>query len=182
MNVLIGCERSGVVRDAFTRHGHNAWSCDLMPTLSPGQHITADIAEVAMWDYWDLMIAHPPCQYVSYAGARWWKRPGWNDEQQKALTLFAILLNAPAARIALENPRGLPLKLIRAADDVIEPYEFGHHVSKRTYLWLKNLPPLMKTHIDLDYSLGWTGGNKGFARSITFSGIAEAMASQWGTR
>ncbi len=93
---------------------------------------------------------------------------------------FACLLYAPIERIALENPRGLPSKLIRKPDDVIEPYEFGHHVSKRTYLWLKNLPPLMRTHIDLDYAKGWTVSKHGFSRSITFAGIADAMAQQWG--
>ncbi|HZZ99082.1 MAG TPA: DNA cytosine methyltransferase, partial [Candidatus Saccharimonadia bacterium] len=125
------------------------------------------------------MIAHPPCTYLSYAGARWNGVTGRKDEQQKAILFFYLLLNAPIEKIALENPRGLPSKLIRKPDDIIEPYEFGHHVSKRTYLWLKNLPPLMKTLIDMDYLKGWTEAQHGFSRSITFSGIAAAMAAQW---
>lgn len=180
MNVLIGCEKSGVVRDAFQRLGHNAWSCDLDPSMSGGKHIQADIVDAARWGTWDMLICHPPCTHVAYVSAIWWKRPGWRDEQQKALNLFYILLHLPIERICVENPRGLPLKLIRAADDVVEPYEFGHHVSKRTYLWLKNLPPLMKTCIDPEFTRGWTESQRGFNRSVTFSGIAEAMAFQWG--
>lgn len=179
MKVLIGCERSDVVRSAFERRGHDAWSCDILPSLvANSKHIQADLLDVAFYGEWDMMIAHPPCQFLSYAGARW-DSPERRDKQQNALMFFDILLHAPIERIALENPRGLPLKLIRAADDVIEPYEFGHHVSKRTYLWLKNLPPLMKTLIDLEFTRGWTQAQHGFARSITFAGIAEAMAAQY---
>lgn len=181
MNVLIGCECSGVGQKAWAAQGHNAWSCDLNPAVGGYKnHIQGDLLDVCFDGRWDLMIAHPPCTYLSYAGARWNNQPKRRDEQQKALMFFQILMHAPIDKIAIENPRGLPLKIIRAADDIIEPYEFGHHVSKRTYLWLKNLPPLMKTLIDLEYSKNWTTANHGFSRSITFSGIAEAMARQWG--
>jgi len=179
MKVLIGCEVSDVARKAFELRGHDAWSCDLNPSLvGNSKHIRADLLDVAYAGGWDLMLAHPPCTFLSYAGARW-DSPARRDEQQKALMFFQALLYAPIERIALENPRGLPLKFIRAADDIVEPYEFGHHVSKRTYLWLKNLPPLMKTLIDLEFTRGWTVSQHGFARSITFSGIAAAMATQY---
>jgi site-specific DNA-cytosine methylase len=181
MKILIGCERSGVVRRAFEQRGHDAWSCDIEPCIDGSlKHIQGDLLDVCCTGEWDMMIAHPPCTYLSYAGARWDKVAGRKDEQQKAIFFFYLLLHAPIEKIALENPRGLVAKLIRRPDDVIQPYEFGHHVSKRTYLWLKNLPPLMRTYIDLEYEKGWTKKQHGFARSITFSGIAEAMAAQWG--
>jgi len=180
MRVLIGCERSGVVRRAFELRGCDAWSCDVEPALDgSSMHIQADLLDVAYSGEWDLMVAHPPCTYLSYAGARWNKQTGRTDEQQKAVLFAYLLMKAPIDRIAIENPRGLLAKLIRKPDDIIEPYEFGHHVSKRTYLWLKNLPPLMRTLIDLEYSRGWTENQHGFSRSITFEGIAQAMASQW---
>jgi len=128
------------------------------------------------------MIAHPPCTHITYAGAIHWKKPRWKDKQQRDLIFFYLLLNAPIDRIAIENPRGLPSKLIRKPDDVLQPYEFGHAVSKRTYLWLKNLPPLMRTFYNPDFEKDWTSKRHGFARSITFTGIAAAMAAQWGTR
>lgn len=175
----MGCECSGVVRNAFELRGWDAWSCDILPALDGGKHIQGDLLDVIEQGGWDMLIAHPPCTYLSYAGARWNYRTGRTDEQQKAILFFYLLLHCPIDRIALENPRGLAAKLIRKPDDIIEPYEFGHHVSKRTYLWLKNLPPLMKTHIDLEFARGWTEDRHGFSRSITFSGIAEAMAAQW---
>lgn len=182
MKVLIGCERSGIVREAFAAKGHDVWSVDMVPSELPGQHIISDVVEVAYSNDWDMLIAHPPCQYVSYAGARWWRRKGWADEQQKSLYLFQLLLRAPIERICVENPRGLPSKLIRKPDDVIQPYEFGHNVSKRTYLWLKNLPPLMKELLNPNFEKGWVKNSNGFNRSRTFSGIAAAMANQWGTK
>lgn len=180
MKILVGCERSGVVRRALAARGHQVWSCDLAPAIDgSSMHIQADVADVAYSGGWDMMIAHPPCTYTSYSGARWWTREGWRDEQQKALLLFAVLLAAPIDKIALENPRGLAMRLIRWPDDVIQPFEFGDRASKRTYLWLKNLPPLMKTLINLDYVNNWTTTQHGFSRSITFPGIADAMARQW---
>lgn len=179
LRVLVGCERSGIVQRAFESRGCDAWSCDIEPALNrSSKHIQADLLDVAFDGSWDLMVAHPPCTFLSYAGARW-DSPERRDKQQIALMFFQALLYAPIERIALENPRGLPLRLIRAADDVVEPYEFGHSVSKRTYLWLKNLPPLMRTLIDLEYTKGWTTSQHGFARSITFPGIAAAMAAQY---
>jgi len=180
MRVLVGCERSGVVRRAFQLQGHDAWSCDVVSAIDgSSKHIQADLLDVAYAGGWDMMIAHPPCTYLSYAGARWNKVVGRKDHQQNALLFFYLLLQAPIDKIALENPRGLAIQKIRKPDDIIEPYEFGHHVSKRTYLWLKNLPPLMRTQIDLEFDRGWTTKQHGFARSITFEGIASAMAAQW---
>lgn len=180
MRILVGCEQTGIVQKAFELRGHDVWTCDLEPSrVNHPKHIQDDLIDVSRAGGWDMMIAHPPCTYLSYAGSRW-NSPERNEQQQKALLFFYLLLHAPIEKIALENPRGLASKLVRKPDDIIEPYEFGHHVSKRTYLWLKNLPPLMKTCIDLDYMKGWTLSQHGFARSITFSGIAAAMASQWG--
>jgi len=180
MNILIGCERSGVVRRAFAARGHNVWSCDILPALdSSSNHLQGDLLDVIKQGNWDMLIAHPPCTYLSYAGARWNKVAGRTDEQQKAILFFYLLLHSNIEKICLENPRGLAAKLIRKPDDIIEPYEFGHRVSKRTYLWLKNLPPLMRTHIELDYERGWTEKQHGFSRSITFEGIAQAMAAQY---
>jgi hypothetical protein len=179
MRVLVGCERSGVVRKAFEQRGHDAWSCDLLPSLDgSSKHIIGDLLDVSRAGGWDMMIAHPPCQYLSYAGARW-KSAFRRDEQQKALMFFALILTAPIAKIAVENPRGLAIKYIRKPDDIIEPYEFGHDVSKRTYLWLVGLPPLMRTLVNPDFKRGWVNSHRGFARSITFEGIAAAMAEQY---
>lgn len=181
MKVLIGCERSGIVRRAFELRGHDAWSCDVFPAMDGNsKHIQRDLLDVAREDGWDLMIAHPPCTYLSYAGSRWNNQPGRKDHQTNAILFFYLLLKMPIPQICLENPRGLAIKLIRPPDDILEPYEFGHHVSKRTYLWLENLPPLMRTHVDLEYEKGWTEKQHGFSRSITFPGIAQAMAAQWG--
>lgn len=183
MNVLLACECSGVVRDAFAALGHNAWSCDIKPSETPGQHMTCDVREVLTWDYWDMMIAFPPCTYVTYAGARWWKREGWRAEQVKALDFFRELLTCDIPKIAIENPRGLPMTEIRWPDDVVQPYEFGDSYEKRTYLWLKNLPPLMRTYVQTEYERGWTESrskDKKVARSRFSHGIAMAMAAQWG--
>jgi len=182
VKILIGCERSAVVRDAFRARGHEAISCDLVETEGDAKwHIVGDVVDLAYKGDWDMLIAFPPCQYVAYVGARWWnKKARWKDEQQKALTLFYLLLKAPIEKIAIENPRGLPSKIIRKPDDVLEPYEFGHEETKRTYLWLKNLPPLMKTMIAVFPVKGSTEAKHGFDRSRTYSGIASAMAEQWG--
>jgi len=183
MKVLVACEKSGVVREAFRAQGHDAWSCDVDPALDDQtHHICGDAIDVSRAGSWELMVAHPPCTHITYAGAVHWKKPRWKDKQQTGLTLFWLLLNAPIERIAVENPRGLPARFIRKPDDVIEPYEFGDPFKKRTYLWLKNLPPLMKTLLCTDYEVDWVSHRHGFARSITFPGIAAAMASQWGTR
>jgi hypothetical protein len=182
MRVLVACEFSGIVRDAFKAKGHDAWSCDLLPTEKPGQHIVNDVRNVLDWD-WDLMIAHPPCDYLSYAGNRWLKQPGRMDKMRMALDFVRLLMAAPIPHIAIENPRGWTWKYIRTPDQVIEPYHFGDPMTKATCLWLKEVPPLMATLIITNPFVNWTkykkGGHNGKARSYTFPGIANAMAQQW---
>lgn len=181
MRVLVACEFSGIVRDAFTAHGHDAWSCDLLDSERPGQHYRGDVRNI-LDGGWDLMVAHPPCRYLSYAGARWWRRPGRAEQTEIALDFFRELLNAPIPRIAVENPRGVASVRIRKPDDCIQPYQFGDPYSKRTYLWLKNLPGLMATLIMSDFDVNWTSrvAHGSRQRSRTFPGIASAMAIQWG--
>ena len=192
MRVLIACEMSGHVRDAFKALGHDAWSCDILPTLQPGNHIQGDALEVVKWG-WDLMIAHPPCTYLSNAGARhlYPQKVLNTDRLQKGLTakeLFMALWEAPIEKICIENP--VPSKVfgLPPYGQVIQPWEYGHPFSKKTCLWLKGLPPLMATDIvgktqSTKVAGNWfnKGGNdRQINRSVTFQGIADAMATQWG--
>lgn len=181
MKVLIACEFSGIVRDEFTKRGHDAWSCDLLPTEIPGKHIQDDVLDYL--DYgWDLMIAHPPCTHLAVSGARWFKNK--QKEQQEALLFVKRLLYAPIDKIALENPISIISSRIRKPDQIIQPWQFGHGETKATCLWLKNLPLLVPTDIvegrenrihKMPPSI-----NRGKERSRTYSGIAKAMAEQWG--
>lgn len=180
MRVLVACEFSGVVRDAFARHGHNAWSCDLLPTESAGQHIQADVLSV-LGDGWDMMIAHPPCTHLAVSGARWFHEK--QTEQGEALDFVRALLAAPILRIALENPVSIISSVIRPPDQVIQPWMFGHGETKATCLWLKNLPVLRPTNIvagrDNRIHREPPGPQRWMNRSRTLVGIAEAMAAQW---
>lgn len=191
MKVLIACEYSGVVRDAFLRMGHDALSCDLLETESPGPHYRGDVRDL-LDQGWDLMIAHPPCTHLAVSGARWFKDK--QVEQAEALEFIWLLLNAPIPRIALENPVGIISSVIRKPDQIIQPWQFGHPESKKTCLWLKDLPLLRPTNIlDLPSCGHWnnqtpSGQNKlgpspdrAKIRSRTYEGIAEAMAHQWGS-
>ncbi len=200
MRILVACEFSGIVRDAFAAKGHDAWSCDLLPSERPGNHIQGDILD-SLNENWDLMIAHPPCTYLSYAATHCWTQPGRAEKRIEALWFFMSLVNAPIEQIAIENPTGLPNSVYRKPDQIVEPYYFGDPAQKRTCLWLKNLPPLvhhseptlfaMATHCDkpepiyrrkLDgKAIHWTEANHGGkVRSVSFQGIANAMADQWG--
>lgn len=182
MRILIACEYSGTVRDAFIARGHDAWSCDILPTQRLGPHIINDVRNVLDWE-WDMMIAFPPCTYLSRAGARYWKIPERQAKAELALDFFRLLLEAPIDRIAVENPIGMTWKHIRTPDQIIQPFHFGDPVTKATCLWLKNLPPLMATLICIDPFVNWVtfGSHKhGHERSRTFQGIADAMATQWG--
>lgn len=180
MKVLIGCERSGIVRDAFLSRGHDAVSCDVVPCEVGGPHITDDLRNVICGD-WDMLIAHPPCQYLTYAGAHLFSDPERQIAQDAAIDFFAFLLDANIDKIALENPRGVIPQVIRKPDDMIEPWMFGHPYTKRTYLWLKNLPPLLATNVVVGKRKSWTSSAKdSTARSRTFPGVALAMAAQWG--
>lgn len=184
MKILIACEFSGIVRDAFLAKGHDAWSCDLIPTERPGPHIINDVRNV-LCDGWDMMIAHPPCTYLSYAGNRWLKQPGRLVKAQEAMQFIRSLWDAPIPMIAIENPRGYTWKWWKTPDQIIEPYHFGDPMTKATCLWLKGLPPLMASLICSDPFVNWSKkgrhGHNGKSRSRTFPGIARAMADQWGS-
>lgn len=180
-NVLVACEFSGVVRDAFTRKGHNAVSIDLEPTLTEGQHIQGDVLGYLKHG-WDLMIAHPPCTYLSLSGNRWYSKE--TDLIQKAIDFILQLYNADIPQVAVENPVGRISTLWRKPDQYVQPWMFGHGETKKTGLWLKNLPLLMATDVvEGRKNVVWKmADSKGRAkrRSITYQGIADAMAAQWG--
>ena len=191
MRVLIACEYSGAVRDAFIRAGHYAASCDLLPSDSPlGDHYQCDVTAILDHD-WDLMIAHPPCTHLSVSGARWFK--GKQAEQAAALDFVRQLLDAPIPRIALENPVSIISSRIRKPDQIIQPWMFGHEATKTTCLWLKGLPHLTPTNIVGKGARHITKSGKSLPkwynlppsadrwkiRSATFQGIADAMAAQW---
>ncbi len=181
MRVLIACEFSGTVRDAFAVQGHDAWSCDLLPTETPGQHIVGDVRDI-LSNGWDLMIAHPPCTHLAVSGARWFKDK--QAEQSEALEFVRLLLNADIPRIALENPVSIISSKIRKPDQIIQPWQFGHGEVKSTCLWLKGLPPLQPTDI-VDGRIARIhkeppSPERWKNRSRTFPGIAAAMAEQWG--
>jgi hypothetical protein len=196
MRVLIACEYSGTVRDAFTALGHDAMSCDLLPSETDGPHYRGNVFDV-LYQGWDLMIAHPPCTYLSASGMHWTTR-GLRDPQltEDALAFVQTLLLAPIDRIALENPIGAISTRIRKPDQIIQPYQFGDDASKATCLWLKNLPLLKPTSLVeprlVNNKPRWanqvsSGQNRlgpskdrWKIRSKTYPGIARAMAEQWG--
>ena len=199
MRVLVACEFSGIVREAFKARGHDAWSCDLLPTEIPGNHIQGDVLEI-LNDGWDLMIAHPPCTYLSKAGARWLYVNGHINSQRYeygllAREFFFALFTSSINKIVIENPTPLKIYNLPKYSQVVQPYEFGHPYSKRTLLWIKGLPNLIPTQVIneyVPYLPSNTGGakrnqkhSKGISRnskesSKTFPGIANAMAEQWG--
>jgi hypothetical protein len=199
MRVLIACEYSGAVRDAFLRAGHYAMSCDLLPCESSasGDHYQGDVRNIL--DHgWDLMVAHPPCTYLSVSGMHWTRR-GLRDPQltEDALAFVRLLLDAPVPRIALENPISIISSRIRKPDQIVQPWQFGHDASKKTCLWLKGLPPLQPTSIvaprivngrkrwgnqtDSGQNRLSPSDDRWKIRSATYAGIAQAMADQWGT-
>ena len=196
MRVLIACEFSGTVRDAFIRKGHDAMSCDLLPTEKPGPHYQGDILDV-IHSGWDLMVAHPPCTYLSSFGLHWnTRRPERAEMTEDAIRFVMDLAAADIPQICIENPIGCLSTRWRKPDQIVQPFEFGHDASKATCLWLKGLPKLMPTAlIDpriVNGRMRWgnqtdTGQNKlgpsadrWAKRSLTYDGIAEAMAQQWG--
>ena len=193
MKILVACEYSGVVRDAFIKRGHDAMSCDLLPTDAPGPHYQGDVFDIIN-DGWDLMIAHPPCTYLSVSGMHWTTR-GLRDPQltEDALAFVRRLMAAPIKRIAIENPISVISSRIRKPDQIIQPWWFGHDASKKTCLWLIDLPPLKPTDM-LPGDAKTRRGNQTVSgqnklppskdrwkiRSATYKGIADAMADQWG--
>ena len=183
MRVLVACEFSGVVRDAFITAGHDAMSCDLLDTESPGPHHKGDVLGI-LGDGWDLMIAHPPCTHLAVSGARWFKDK--QEEQAEALVFVSALLNAPIHRIALENPVSIISTRIRKPDQYIQPWQYGHGETKKTGLWLKNLPNLRPTNIvngrESRVHRESPGPERWKNRSRFYPGIAKAMAEQWGEK
>jgi len=203
MKVLVACEYSGIVRDAFLKLGHDAMSCDLLPTEQPGNHYQGDVLDIIN-DGWDLMIAHPPCTYLTVAGNKWFgpdykqRFPTRLQDRALAIEFFLLIANSPnIKRVAIENPIGIMSTMYRKPDQIIQPYQFGHNVRKATCLWLKNLPPLRYTKIVEPLLDRFPSGNvqsrwhtetghiknkeeRAKARSKTFQGIADAMAEQWG--
>lgn len=201
MRILVACEYSGTVRDAFARQGHDAWSCDILPTESEGNHYQGDILQLLSQDLrWDLMIAHPPCTHLAVSGARWFKDK--KKEQEFALQFVQWLLDAPVAKICLEKPVSIISTKIRKPTQIIQPWQFGHAETKTTCLWLKGLPKLIPTNIvEPDYMrkadgtyyrdrkgrryskihfMSRNNPNRAKLRSLTYQGIADAMAEQWG--
>jgi len=212
MRVLVACEYSGRVRDAFIAKGHDAVSCDLLPTRTEGPHYEGDVRDLLSLRF-DLMIAFPPCTYLTTTGGRWFYHPddkhlprderrahplypNRRSDREQAVAFFRLLAEASIHKIAIENPVGAMSTIYRKPDQIIQPYQFGHDASKATCLWLKNLPPLLPTKIvpvtRVTTSTGKTfskwywdtsqgkGAERQLLRSLTFSGIAEAMAAQWG--
>lgn len=207
MRVLVACEFSGRVRDAFRKRGHDAWSCDLLPSEQEGPHLQCDVLSV-LDRGWDLMVAHPPCTHIALSGGQYFLRKG-NALIASALQFFADLLNAPIPRICVENPVSLASSYIAKHSQVIQPYWFGDMEQKTTCLWFKNLPHLVKTcevePVMVEYNSKERGtrrypawhsrptamvkqsvwreapGHRWKNRSRTFPGVAEAMAEQWGS-
>ena len=197
MKVLVACESSGAVRDAFSKLGHYAMSCDLLDSATTGLHYKGDVKDI-LYDGWDLLIAHPPCTYLSVSGMHWTTR-GLRDPKltEDALDFVRLLMQAPIDKICIENPVSVISSRIRKPDQIIQPYEFGHNASKKTCLWLKNLPLLQKDStqyvqpVMIDGKPRWanqtpSGQNKlgpskdrWKERSKTYQGIADAMAQQW---
>lgn len=195
MKIIVGCERSQIVARAFRERGHDAYSCDILPCEHPEwgiPHIQDDVLK-HLNDGWDMGIFHPPCTYLSYAGTAHWNKPGRLTKRLEALDFFAKLWNAPIEKICIENPAGCASPVIAKYSQEIEPSYFGSHYCKKTWLWLKNLPPLMASYVDPVPMRYVNSGSayrqelkvKGSARTgedraRTFDGIARAMAEQWG--
>ena len=193
MNVLIGCEESGIVCEAFRKRGHNAWSCDILPSRKSVPHLQGDLLNF-LYLGWDLAIFFPPCDYLCSSGLFWnHKIPGRADQTERALRFVSVLLNAPIPRIAVENPKGCIGTRIKPASQRIQPWQFGHREAKETFLWLKNLAPLQPTKIIPKPACGYwdnqtpseqnklgPSADRKRLRSQTYQGIADAMAEQWG--
>lgn len=182
MKVLIACEFSGIVREAFANKGHDAISCDLLPTEIPGNHYQGDVRDLLHYPF-DLMIAHPPCTDLAVSGARYFKQKTISGIQFASVSFFMLLAKADIPMICIENPISIMSRLYRKPDQIIQPWQFGHGEQKATCLWLKNLPPLICTNIVTGREQKvWKmppGKDRWKKRSTTFTGIAQAMANQW---
>ena len=202
MKVLVACEFSGTVREAFAAKGHDAWSCDIEPTDIPGKHYQGDVKDI-LKEGWDMMIAHPPCTYLTVTGNKWFK-PEYKDrfptrqqDREDAIKFFMMLAEAPIDKIVIENPIGIMSTTYKKPNQIIHPWQFGHEASKSTCLWIKGLPNLEPTNIVgkgefVTYKSGkrmtkWYADaaskspkERAKIRNTTFTGIAQAMANQWG--
>jgi len=201
MKVLVACEFSGIVREAFRAKGHDAWSCDLVPTEIPGQHIQGNVLEI-LDDGWDMMIAHPPCTHLSCSGAKHFSKKIADGRQQQGIDFFMKFTTTSIPLVCIENPIGIMSRLYRKPDQIIQPWQFGHEAQKSTCLWLKGLPKLCPTNIvgkgDFYVSpsgkklpvwygdaslngkkIGYNTEEMKRIRNRTFKGVAEAMAEQW---
>lgn len=196
MKILIACEESGTVRDAFTELGFDAMSCDILPSRTPGKHYQGDIFDI-LYEKWDMVIAFPPCTDIAVSGSRHFAKKIADGRQQKAIEFFLKIVNCPTERLAIENPVGIMSTHYKKPDQIIQPYMFGHESKKTTCLWLRGLPQLKPTKIvepkiitlsngkrfSEDYMKGIKrskAGESSGRRSITYTGIARAMADQWG--
>lgn len=207
MKVLVACEFSGIVRDAFRARGHNAWSCDLLPCEGdPKRHIQGDITGMGILDdRWDLLIAHPPCTHLCCSGARHFEEKRKDGRQQAAIDFFLMFTKTPIRRWCIENPVGIMSTVYRKPDQIIQPYHFGEPVKKTTHLWMRGLTPLAdgenmplfesadtvvepelvtistgKTFSKWEYDISMDHKNRSHRRSVTFQCFADAMADQWG--
>jgi len=192
MRILVACEFSGIVRDAFTARGHDAMSCDLLPTEAPGQHYQGDIRDV-LHANWDLMIAHPPCTDLSVSGAAWFAQKRMDGRQQAGISFFMLLAKADIPKIVIENPISIMSSIWKKPDQIIQPWQFGHLEQKATCLWLKGLPPLSHTNNVREAMLALPRNqrerlhylppspDRWKLRSTTYQGFADAFAEQWGS-
>lgn len=182
LKVLVACEYSAVVREAFRKKGHDAWSCDLLPTEIPGQHYQGDVFDI-LYEFWDIVIAHPPCTDLAVSGARWFPEKRANGSQQKSIEFF-MRFTELKCKWSLENPIGIMSTLYRKPDQIIQPWMFGHGETKATCLWLNGLPKLEPTNIvsGREHRIHKMppGPDRWKERSRTYQGIANAMAEQWG--
>ena len=191
MRVLVACEYSGTVRDAFIARGHDAMSCDLLPTDAPGPHYKGDVNDI-LGDGWDLLIAHPPCTHLAVSGAAWFPAKRLDGRQREGIDFFMAMVNAPVPHICVENPVCIMSSVYREPDQIIHPWQFGHTEQKSTCLWLKGLRSLRPTSIVYDQMMDLPKNERERIhylppsperwklRSKTFQGIADAMADQWG--
>lgn len=183
MKILVACEFSGTVREAFAAKGHDAWSCDIEPTDIPGQHYQGDVSDI-LNEGWDMMIAHPPCTHLAVSGARHFETKRKDGRQQQGIDFFMVMINAPINKVAVENPISIMSTIYRKPDQIIQPWQFGHGETKATCLWLKGLPKLNPTNIvegriDRIHKMP-PSKDRWKKRSKTYQGIADAMAEQWG--
>jgi len=184
MKILIACEFSGIVREAFARKGHDAWSCDFEKTdIKSVQHIQGDVLHILYWD-WDMVIAFPPCTDLASSGARWFKEKQADGRQARSIEFFLKVASADIHKIAIENPIGIMSTHYRKPDQIIQPWQFGHGETKSTCLWLKDLPKLKPTNIvdgrESRIHRMPPSKDRSKLRSITYQGVANAMANQWG--